>query len=267
MVLALVVSGGSALVFHTTYRQLTGALAGREAAYEYQSGFFLLSTASPIISASDAPDTRVAQAVEAQTKSSYPLKFDLRVDQLWSEEGLVARLVTIFGGDARAANSAAAKLARNAVLRDPLGFINLGWRTYTGYYHHALPGLHRHVEWIRHTNMVSVYNAARLSPIFVEYATKSNNETSLTLRYVLAAGWWYQFLLASPFVVGTALLLKPANLRGVALLLLWTCLLLTATCLGAVESDIRYLQPFSFPSLVGAAVLCETVLRRAGDMK
>lgn len=259
--LALVVSCGSTLAFHAGYRYGTGLLAHREPAYEYYSGLFLLATTSPIVRASDTSDARVARIVESQNHTRYPLTFDVRVNQLWSAEGLVTRLLNGFAGDERAANSAAESLARNAISRDPLGFLKLGWQTYAGYFS-GLAGLGGHLEWILKTNMVHTFDTVTLSRVFVEYASKANNQSSLSLRYLLVARWWHEFLLASPYLLGTALLLQPANSRGVALLLIWNCLLLTATCFGAVESDVRYLQPFSFTSLAGAAVACEAIARK-----
>ena len=77
-------------------------------------------------------------------------------------------------------------------------------------------------------------------------------------RYHNLGKYWYVFLLASPFLAGFAMWLSPANRPAVAVLLLWTCLSLTAMCFGAVESPYRFLHSFSFTGLAAAAVLCET---------
>jgi hypothetical protein len=77
LALALVVSCGSSLLFHLGYRHLTGWLAGREPAYQYMTGSFLLAAVAPIVEPKDSADVRVAGAVVAQNKSGLPL-FDLR---------------------------------------------------------------------------------------------------------------------------------------------------------------------------------------------
>jgi hypothetical protein len=56
-------------------------------------------------------------------------------------------------------------------------------------------------------------------------------------------------------LAGLALWLSPANPKGVALLFVWSCLLLGATCFGAPETPYRYLHPFSFMGLAATAVL------------
>jgi hypothetical protein len=63
LALALVVSCGSTGLFHLGYRYLTGWFAGREPAYHYMTGLFLLATAAPIVESGDSSDVRVAGAV------------------------------------------------------------------------------------------------------------------------------------------------------------------------------------------------------------
>ena len=80
---------------------------------------------------------------------------------------------------------------------------------------------------------------------------------------------WYVFLLASPFLAAIALWLSWRQHKEafptLALFVVWSCLLLVATCLGAGESVYRYLHPFSFIGLAAVAFIAD-VLFPAGSV-
>jgi hypothetical protein len=259
LTLALLVSCGSMMFFQMGYRHLTGWLAGREPAYHYMTGSFLLATVAPIVESKDSGDVRVAEAVVAQNKSSLPL-FDpaIRPRQLWDAEGLVHRLTAAFKGDQRAADQAAQRLAGAAILRNPLGFLRLGFNNYLAYWSN-IPILRYILPWEIGSRepppVVDAPDARVILSVFGAEVSKQCTLNTPSRRYHILAGGWFVFLLASPFLAGLALWLNPANPKGVALLFIWSCLLLAATCFGAVESPYRFLHPFSFTSLAATAVL------------
>ena len=92
----------------------------------------------------------------------------------------------------------------------------------------------------------------------------SNQNTVYTpsRRYHLWGRYWNIFLLASPILGFLILWSKAVPIRGSAPLVVWSFLLLTATCLGAGEAVYRYLHPFSFTGLAVAAAILETSLVR-----
>jgi len=265
LALAMVVSCGCTVLFQMGYRDLTGWLAGREPAYHYSTGFFLLASIAPIVEAGDSGDVRVAGAVAAQNKSGLPLfNRAVRWRQLWSEEGLVTRLKTVFPGDERAADQAAQGLARAAIQRNPLGFVKLGLLTYLDYWR-GIRSLHRSLAQENGAKLppaVNVHDASVISSVFGADVSNQQTLNTPSRQYHILARAWYLFLLTAPFLAGLALWQRPANPKGVALLFFWSCLLLAATCLGGVETAYRYLHPFSFMSLAAAAVLSETLVGR-----
>jgi hypothetical protein len=265
LAIALVASCGSAALFHLGYRYLTGWLAGREPAYHYMTGFFLLASVAPIIESGDTGDARVASAIMAQNMSGFPLASRAsRSDQLWAPEGFVARLTTIFGGDEREADQAAQRLARAAIQRNPLGFLKLGLENYLSFWGGVLY-VRSSLEWENGSQLPPAANAHEASVIRSVFGVDVSNQHTLrtpSRRYHILARHWSLFLLASPFLAGLALWLGPANPRGTALLLGWNCLLLAATCFGAVSTVYRYLHPFSFTALAAAAILCEILVSR-----
>jgi hypothetical protein len=265
LALALVVSCGFTALFHVGYRHLTGRLGGREPAYHYMTGFFLVAGVAPMIEPEDGGDPRLAGSIVAQDRSRFPLTpRAFRESQLWNPDGFVARLTTIFGGDASAADRAAQRIALAAIRRNPLGFIKLGLLNYRGYW----GGIRR----LRENQLgddfgpdpiVVPYDARLISCVFGVDVSNQHTWWTPSRRYHRLGKYWYAFLLGSPFLAGFAMWLSRANRPGVAVLLLWPCLSLTAMCFGADGSPYRYLHSFSFTGLAAAAVLCETLAGRS----
>jgi hypothetical protein len=265
LVLALALSCGSTLLFHEAYQHLTGRLAGREPAYHYRTGFFLAAAVAPILEPLDAADPAVAMAVVEQAGSRLPLipRF-FRSAQIWNrQDGLRFRLIAVFHGDETAANRAAGSLARAAILRNPLGFLDLGWQTYLDYGRqlgNLTRCLHQDIDQV-----IPELEPGDGPPYFrlgLDVA-KRRVVVSPSSRYYILGGWWCLFLLSAPFLALLALWLRPDLREAAALLLLWDCLLLAATCLGAAESSYRYLHPFSLPGVIAAAMLVDGALRKS----
>lgn len=269
LAVALVVSCGATIFFHLGYTHLTGRLGSREAAYDFTTGFFLVGGVAPLMEARGTNDPRVARAIVEQNESVFPLyKPELRPEQMWDPEGLVARLIATFGGDVRPADQAAQSLARAAIVRHPVGFLKLGIATYLDYWR----GLAR-LRW-----RVAIENGSGQKPQVVPFEAAvvrsafgvdvSNQYRAQTpsRRLHIWGRYWYVFLLASPFLAALALWLsrteEPAVFRTLALFLLWSCCLLISTCMGASEASYRYLHPFSFIGLAAAAFVAEWLCRQ-----
>jgi hypothetical protein len=268
LAMALIVSCASTALFHVGYRHLTGWRAQREPAYQYFTGRFLLAAVSPIVEPRDSPDVHIAGAVAAQSRSRYPLLADLREEQLWNPEGLVARLGTVFGGNARETDQAAQSLARAAIRRNPLGYVDLGIHTWWSYWT-GIPNLRWSLPWEIGTQPPHVVTAHETEVIRSAFGVDvSNQGTWLTLsrRYLMLGRNWFVFLLISPFLTGAAWWLSPANPKGMALLFFWSVLLLAAICFGAVDNPYRYLHPYSFTALASAAVLVGQAVSPVGSI-
>jgi hypothetical protein len=188
--------------------------------------------------------------------------------QMWDREGFVQRLKAAFGGDIRVANQAAQSLARATILRNPLGFLGLGIHVYVTYWR-DLPELRRILPGENGSppeSEVSPFDAQAIRAAFGVDVSHQNLIQTPTRWLHVQFRDWYVFLLASPLLSAIALWLGWWRLREtfptLALFLLWSCLLLVATCLGAHESMYRYLHPFSFTGLVAVAFIAEILCRR-----
>jgi hypothetical protein len=287
LVLGLLVSCGSAAIFHLGYQHLTGWLAGREPAYLYEPGLLQLGTVASIVEPRDTDDPRVAAAIQAQKTSSIPLSDpDVRYRQLWDPQGLVHKFKTIFGDQTdafpgsrrgfrsrreepyyRLADQAAQRVARAAILRNPLGFLRLGVHNYLGYWRHIrywkifLPM--ENGQWPE--PQVSAFDARVILSAFGADVSKEHLLNTPSRRYHVFARGWQVFLLAAPFLTGLAWWLSPPYSKGAAFLFFWNCLLMAATCFGAVQDAYRYLHPFSFTGLAATAILLEAAAAWRGQ--
>jgi hypothetical protein len=259
LAMALAVSCLSTFCVQTVYRHLTGRLAHREPAYHYSTGLFLLSTVTPIVEPDDSKDSRVAAAIRTQQGSGVPMLPGLRVAQQWAPEGLIAKIRSICDQNERCADETAHQIAKAAIRRNPLGFLELGAFTYRGYWSQIgrLREMLEDDNGLRLKSEFTEYDRAAVLSAFSFDFRSQREQLTPSRRYHLAARNWQIFLLLAPFLLGLALILGPANPRGVALLFLWSFMVLGATCLGATESLYRYLHPFSFLSLAASALLLE----------
>jgi hypothetical protein len=262
LAIGLLMSCGSTFLFHTGYQYLTGKLAGREPAYHYRTGDFLVSVVAPLIRPEDAKDARVADAIRDQNLSRVPLSDpDLRTWQMWSPKGFVARLRTVFQGDFAAATRAGDKLARATIYRDPWGYVRLGFHTYLEYWQE----LRRLKQILPKENgsppvpVVSETGARMISAVFGVDVSDQHTLYTPSRRYHLLGRYWNVFLLLSPFLAGLALW-SGWRMPGAAPLFIWSLLLFAATFLGASEVAYRYVHPFSFTVIAAIAVLGETWL-------
>jgi len=210
--------------------------------------------------------------VEEQERSSLPLsRIELRPFQLWDPNGLAQRIRKLFPGDLRSANQAADNLAHRAILRDPLGFVRLGVRAYAMFWT-QLPDMARLLpdEDGAIRSAVSPFEVQAIRAAFGTDVTDQHLLRTPSRRFHWSARWWNAFLLVSPVFLIAGMLLSRGVSRvrdwAAGLFLLWSCLLMIATCMGAVQSAYRFLHPFSFIGLAGAALFVDGLWRRAAGL-
>jgi hypothetical protein len=105
------------------YATLTGALTGSPAALNPKAGYFLLATVSPILAPQDLAGLGIADP-ERLLRETRHEEFARRNSQIYSPRGLCSRMEEELGSW-QATSPAAARAARRAILRDPLGWARL----------------------------------------------------------------------------------------------------------------------------------------------
>jgi len=192
----LAVSVSILFAFTTAYKVYHGYLQNKPPAYSYDSGFFALGYVTPIVGPDDFPDRNIGEKVLSGLRFSVKDRHT-RLAHLWMEGGVVTRLQMI-QPDRMKANAIARQAAIHAVLHKPLDFLKLGIQTFSDYLDSTL----------LRSSMERVLGNRRLSDRFYlllkkrfEYSwgqSSALDSKTLTGRYFLVSGRWFQFLLFMP---------------------------------------------------------------------
>jgi hypothetical protein len=230
---------------HMGYKSLTGRLSGEPPAYQYADGFSLVSSWCPIMSSEDLQAAAVSDTTLADT---YPRTFESRRAQRWMDKGIVLTL-THASRDPGQANAVAKKIAFHILRRDPVGVANLGLRTYLrGYGKEVIKGCIKEDTGDR-----------PIPPELIEIAAKNFHlaaadlptRRTWTKSYFGRGTQWYRVLLLTPvLLVITALFTDRRRRMFVAVVTIYSVIVLLTVMGLAVDNSIRYLHPLSWTFFV-----------------
>lgn len=214
-------------LFTTVYKQIHGYLQHKPPAYSYDSGFFAMDFVLPILEPNDFSDKTLGHKVLNDLR--FPLTDRrARPAHRWMEGGAVDRLQKI-EPDRMKANAIAHQAVIHSLTHKPFTFLNLGWHTFTDYFDRS---------YLQSCIKIDLGDR-RLDAEFQELMTahfhypadrsSSLNLQTLTGRYFLHSGHWFQILLFLPIGWGLLfIVLRDGTQRRKALLL---CLI-SAICIG-----------------------------------
>ncbi len=265
LAVALAVSLVSTGIFQGGYQVFTGYLAGRKPAYHYDTGFFLLAAAAPLVEPQDADRADLAALVEQQQQDDiFPLGLAyLRNDQLWTDGGLVPRLRSRIQ-DPIEANQVAGDLARRAILRRPVGFLRLGAYLYREYWRRSLES---EILASDHGEAAEPQLPDKerdfIRDVFHLDTEQHHRMETVARWYHRSTPVWNLFQLLAPFLCGLGAWVARGPARmGMVLLLILSMTILTSITLGGVAISFRYLHPFSWIGFMAVAVTAEAYLSR-----
>jgi hypothetical protein len=269
LLLALVVSCCANFILEWGYKHLTGIVSGREAAYNYEAGGFLLASVSPLLQPQDAPDAALTALIAAQQKSAMPLTMEMRERQLWLPGGLIANVRAYEHEDRRLADQVENRLAWSAIEHHPIGFAELPFLTYVDYWRKLpqMTSLLKIDTGATITDPIDPHTVDVIAAAFDGFRiTSVDNVMTPSRTYLIDGRLWLVFLLFTfPLLTGVAWWVGRVNRPGVALLFFWSGAVLFASCM-AVGAFYRLLQPFSLPALAGVGIIADRLLadRRFG---
>jgi len=262
----LATAAAATLVFHGAYRAWNGYLAGREPAYNYSSPVFLMSAVAPILKPVDAADSRVATLIASLETGPFKLSDrGSRGFHHWEPGGLNDGLMKIYGNDKVVVSRVAAALARRAILRDPVGFLYLGLRSYWGHWRNLWGPIRflRREHGVTPEVQVTAIDAQVVRSRFGFDVENQNSLSTLSRRFHEWARRWILLSLLAPFLSLAAVWFVPTDQRRMAGYLAgWNCLLMAALSLGADGTSYRYLHPYSFTGLLALSLLAEALWSR-----
>jgi hypothetical protein len=246
-----------ALLFllHAGYKRANGWISHREPAYLYGTGLVLLSYWSPVLQREDAADTRLADLIEKGEE--FGLKNpDLRNSQRFSPGHLLDRWSKI-EPDRLKADSLARKTALHALLRDPIGILGIGWRTYFSYWNVATMKKCAEMDF-SFGNPPGDDVIAELASNFHLSYTKVPPTKSAAQWYYIAAWPYYFLILLAPLLSGLAIVLRFGRLFAILLFVHTSIMMATSMTFGS--DSIRYFQPISFVTLLILALGAKAAL-------
>lgn len=237
------------IVFHGAYCLLNGRLSGQPPAYLYADGLMQLAALSPVVKPEDAPNQAVRQVIQQEGLDLSDI--DLRIGQLYSPDGLIPRLQGRIG-DPLPANRLAKQTARNAMLRDPLGVLQLAWKTWSGYWKG------RSFDPLLYPKLDYPGIEQILKERFQINAAEYDPSQAWTYRWYRRATPWFRLALLAPLPGLLLLWFAPAGSRRQAsFLLLASISILAVVCLFSTNWSYRHLHQPSWLTLLISALLVQ----------
>jgi hypothetical protein len=241
-----IISVAVTILFHSVYMQYLAYSTGRAPSYNSGSGLFLIASWAPLITRDDFPDPAVFDSILPELGFDLTNRFN-RLGHRFADDGLCELLATN-QGDYDRANRLAEKVALNAGSRNPLGVLDLGWKTYNDLWNREL----------MRQSILTDQGQRELDQSLIDFF-KSNYSEDISRRHLTdtpvkqwhrLAFLWYRFLLLSPLISAAVIIACPTHRRAAVFLTALVCGLMTFNCLTSTEPVVRYLHSISWLTIV-----------------
>ena len=236
-------------VLHEGYKRMTGWISHRPPAYLHASGIIQLAILSPVLEPGDSPDPGLADVI--RKGDEFHLKdMSFRDSQRFGPGFLIDRFSTIHP-ERSGAERIARETAMNAIRRNPLAVLNLGWRVYSDYWSvAAMKGSAR--SDFGFNNPPKEELLSLLASRFHLALDPKKQEESFLQQWSIAAWPYYFLILLAPLPAAFAVAFRSTRRYAVLLLVHITVTLLVSTIFGG--HTVRYLQPISLATLLVVAL-------------
>ena len=253
LTLALLVSITATGLFHQAYRVANGWLSGYPAAYQYEDGFFLLATWSPVLNGQDFEDRSLGETILAESDYTRTHCYH-REAQRWHTGCIVDRFQHHVGTDS-GANAAARRVAVRALWRDPIGVARLALANWLGSI--DPDRVRAAMRWDRGVLPFSPSLVELMRDRFgVAQAAELHRIETPTNRWYFAATPWIRLLALAPFISFLALAVCPAGVRrNMAFVTLLVTCIVGATAFGAPAMVPRYYHAVAWLTLIPLSVI------------
>jgi hypothetical protein len=249
---------GLALTFgmHALYKNLYHSVTGQPAGYNSADGFFLLASWAPLLTRADVPDPALFDRIVPTLGANLADRF-ARPGQRFSPNGLIQRLIEAEQNNGQAANALAKKIALNIGRRDPVGVLELGWRTYLDFWNPPV---------MAHVLSVDEGQQEADPPLIALFHERYNEDISRhQLLRTFVKSWhaqgasWYRVVLLTPLIWLAALILRPRRWRPMLLVGLSVIGLMLVDTLLVVEPVVRYLHSIAWLTILLFGVIVQAL--------
>jgi hypothetical protein len=245
--------------FHYGYKLINGKLSYRTPAYQYYTGFHLISSWAPLLEKTDFYNPEMAGYNDTEFHYNLKDRFE-RMNQRWGGYGLVSYIVGLYPSRIEA-DKAAYKSAMNILHRNPFGIARLAFASYMDYWNVSL--LKRTLQWDRSVNE---YPTDLKEILKLHYHIEAEGlwlQKTLTNQYFYMATPWYLLILALPLVIAIVIAIdKGQNLISLALLGGFGLLILVNSTVLIHRNTMRFFQPDEWIILIFLGVLVDAIKKR-----
>lgn len=243
---------------HSAYKTINGRLSDKPPAYQYCAGFHLISSWAPLLEKEDFPDLYIGAYLMEYVSFDLKDRFQ-RNNQRWHLYGL-ASCMRIAYGDTLQADKVAYETALNILVRDPLGVIGLAWRSYLDYWN---------VQHLKKTLLgdryIRQFPNEFLETLELHYGlngAKLSSKKTLTNQLFLNAIPWYMILLCLPPIMAISIIMdKNRHLVFLALLGLFSVLILANSTALIHRNTIRFFHPNEWAVFIFLGVLADRIIQ------
>jgi len=259
-VVHVIASVAMMFLMHGAYKYANGRLKHREPAYLYDAGDHLAAVWAPALEPSDAPDPRFGELIA--NGDQFNIK-DLRLRNAQQyAEGLLIKRWHEIEKNRRKNDRVARQTAINALRRRPLEIVELGVKTYMGYWN--LQSIWRYA---RNDLGYGKLKEEQLKTLAEKFGFQTVEHLpalpySLLQRYFLGTWPYYFIVVVSPLVCGFAIWLGRQRAFAFLLFIHASILMVVVTVLSP-QACLRYLQPVSVLTLLSIAICVDGLVRRA----
>jgi hypothetical protein len=245
---------------HYGYKLINGKLSDKPPAYQYCTGFHLISSWAPLLENEDFSDPGIAGY------NNYYFRFDLkdrfqRIKQRWSNYGLVGYVVRFYDSSMINADKAAYETAMNVLRRNPLGIIRLAFTSYLDYWNIAL--LKENLQLDRSTREYPVEFTEILKSHYHLYAEGLGLQKTLTNQYFFNAIPWFMVIFSLPLVIAVVIVVdKGRHIISLALLGGFGLLILINATALIHRNTMRFFHPDEWITLIFLGVLFDRIIKR-----
>jgi hypothetical protein len=192
---------------HSSYKIINGRLSDNPPAYQYRSGFHLLSSWAPLLEKEDLIDPEIWAYTQEEMSFDLKDRFQ-RMEHRWNYYGLIGYINRIYDSTINA-DRAAHDAALNILLRNPFGVIKLAFQSYMDYWDIEL--LKKNVQKDRCIRQFPDELLQILKVYYHIYGLEFAIKKTLTNQYFLNAIPWFMVLFCLPLVMLISILMDKGN--------------------------------------------------------
>lgn len=252
-------------LLHEGYKRTNGWISHRPPALLHAAGIIQLAILSPVLEPEDSPDPALADLI--RKGDEFHLKdLSFRDGQRFGPGFLIDRFTRLHP-ERSGAERIARETAMNAVRRNPLAVLNLGWRVYSDYWSVAAMKASARSDFGFGNPPKQDLLDLLASRFHLAIDTKTQTESFLQ-QWSVAAWPYYFLILLAPFPAAFAVVFRPTRRYATFVFIHITLTLIVSTVFGG--HTVRYLQPLSFCTLLVVALYLRRFtepLRSAADSR